>query len=439
MHTDVPPRPGRLSVAAEQIRKPTVAPLVHSTYALILAGGRGTRLKQLTAWRAKPAVSFGGKHRIIDFALSNCVNSGLRRIGVVTQYKAHSLVQHVRRGWSFLDPRLQEFIDVLPAQQRRQESWYQGTADAVYRNIDIINLSSPAFILVLAGDHVYKMDYGVMLAEHAAARADVTVACVDVPRCDGQSFGIVQIDERQRVTAFRENPSDPDALPGRPDRALVSMGVYVFNATFLYRRLREDARHTGSAHDFGHDILPGLIGRADIRAHLFNSSCVNMADGQPYWRDVGSLDAYWEANMDLTRVTPQLNLYDKHWPVTTFQEQLPAAKFVFDGDGARGHAMDSVVSNGSIVSGATIRRSLLSTNVVVERHSLIEDSVVLPNVEIGRRVILKNAIVDKFCRVPDQFTAGVDLEEDRRRFEVTPRGTILITPDMLGQNIHSLE
>lgn len=439
MHTDVPPRLGRPSLDAEQIRKPTVAPLVRSTYALILAGGRGTRLKQLTTWRAKPAVPFGGKHRIIDFTLSNCVNSGVRRIGVVTQYKAHSLIQHVRRGWGFLDPGLQEFIDVLPAQQRIQDSWYQGTADAVYQNLDIINMSSPAFILVLAGDHVYKMDYGVMLAEHAAARADVTMACIDVPRSEGQSFGIVQIDEQRRVIGFREKPADPDPMPACPDRTLASMGVYVFNATFLYRRLREDAKRAGSAHDFGHDILPNLVGRADLRAHLFNTSCVNTADGQPYWRDVGTLDAYWEANLDLTRVTPQLNLYDRCWPIRTFQEQLPAAKFVFDDDGARGHAMDSLVSNGSIVSGATIRRSLLSTNVVVERHSLVEDSVILPDVEIGRRVTLKNTIVDKFCRVPDRFTAGVKPEEDRRRFEVTAQGTILITPDMLGQNIHSLE
>ncbi|MET0535085.1 MAG: glucose-1-phosphate adenylyltransferase [Steroidobacter sp.] len=431
MHPDV--------LDAEQIRKPSVAPLVRSTYALILAGGRGTRLKQLTDWRAKPAVPFGGKHRIVDFTLSNCVNSGVRRIGVVTQYKAHSLIQHVRRGWSFLDPGLQEFIDVLPAQQRVQDSWYQGTADAVYQNLDIINMSSPAFVLVLAGDHVYKMDYGVMLAEHVEARADVTVACIEVPRAEGRSFGIVQIDANRRVVAFQEKPADPDPLPGKPDRALASMGVYVSNATFLYKRLREDAGHSSSAHDFGHDILPSLIGHADVRAHLFANSCVNMADGQPYWRDVGTLDAYWEANIDLTRVTPQLNLYDKRWPIRTFQEQLPAAKFVFDNEQTRGHAMDSLVSNGSIVSGATVRRSLLSTNVVVEKHSVIEDSVVLPDVEIGRRVTLRNVIVDKFCRVPDGFTAGVDPERDRHRFEVTDRGTILITPEMLGQNVHSLD
>lgn len=438
MYKDVLPNITLIALDAEQIRQPLVAPLVRSTYALILAGGRGTRLKQLTEWRAKPAVPFGGKHRIVDFALSNCVNSGVRRIGVLTQYKAHSLIQHVRRGWSFLDPGLQEFIDVLPAQQRVQDSWYQGTADAVYQNLDIINMSSPAFILVLAGDHVYKMDYGVMLAEHVAARADVTVACIEVARSDAQAFGIVQIDADKRVLAFREKPADPDPIPGRPDHSLASMGVYVFNATFLYQRLRDDARLAGSGHDFGHDILPSLIGNADVRAHLFNNSCVNMAEGQPYWRDVGTLDAYWEANIDLTRITPQLNLYDKRWPIRTFQEQLPAAKFVFDDDQTRGHAMDSLVSNGSIVSGATVRRSLLSTNVVVEKYSVIEDSVVLPDVEIGQHVTLHHVIVDKFCRIPDGFSAGVDLEQDRRRFEVTERGTILITPEMLGQNVHSL-
>lgn len=431
---DVLPHLRSVLLDAEQIRSPFVAPLVRSTYALVLAGGRGTRLKQLTDWRAKPAVPFGGKHRIVDFTLSNCVNSGVRRIGVVTQYKAHSLIQHVRRGWSFLDPGLQEFIDLLPAQQRVQDSWYQGTADAVYQNLDIINMSSPAFILVLGGDHVYKMDYGVMLAEHVAARADVTVACIEVDRTDAKSFGIVQIDADRRVIDFQEKPADAACVPGKPDRALASMGIYVFNATFLYQRLRDDAQRANSGHDFGHDILPSLIGHADVRAHLFSSSCVNMANGEPYWRDVGTLDAFWEANIDLTRITPQLNLYDKRWPIRTFQEQLPAAKFVFEG-----HAMDSLVSNGSIVSGATVRRSLLSTNVLVEKQSVIEDSVVLPDVEIGEHVTLKNAIVDKFCRVPDGFTAGVDPEQDRQRFEVTDRGTILITPEMLGQNVHSLD
>lgn len=438
VHTDVLPHLVAPHLDAEQIRTPAVAPLVRSTYAVVLAGGRGTRLKQLTDWRAKPAVPFGGKHRIIDFTLSNCVNSGVRRIGVVTQYKAHSLIQHVRRGWSFLDADLQEFIDVLPAQQRVQDSWYQGTADAVYQNLDIINMASPAFILVLGGDHIYKMDYGVMLADHAAAGADVTVACVAVPRGIAEGFGVLQVDEHQRVTQFQEKARNPATLPDRPDECLASMGIYVFNAAFLYRRLQQDAAQTGSAHDFGNDILPSLIGRADIHAHRFESSCVNTVNGLPYWRDVGTLDAYWAANIDLTTVTPELNVYDRGWPIRTFQEQLPPAKFVFDDDHARGHAMDSLVSNGCIVSGATVRRSLLSTNVVVERHSLIEDSVILPNVEIGHHVILKRAIVDKFCRIPDNFRVGLDLAADCGRFEVTDMGTILITPEMLGQDVHGV-
>lgn len=438
MSTDILPQLASPLLDAEQIRTPAVAPLVRSTYAVVLAGGRGTRLKQLTEWRAKPAVPFGGKHRIVDFTLSNCVNSGVRRIGVVTQYKAHSLIQHVRRGWSFLDADLQEFIDLLPAQQRIQDSWYQGTADAVFQNLDIINMASPSFILVLAGDHVYKMDYGVMLAEHVAARADVTIACIEVPRAEANGFGIVQLDSDRHVTGFREKPGDPEPMPGHPEQSLASMGVYVFNASFLYRRLQEDAGRSQSGHDFGNDILPSLIGRADIRAHLFSTSSVNTARGIPYWRDVGTLDAFWEANIDLTTVTPDLNMYDRRWPIRTFQEQLPPAKFVFDDDDARGHAMDSLVSNGSIVSGATVRRSLLSTNVVVERHSIIEDSVILPNVEIGHRVRIKRAIVDKYCRIPDGLTAGLNLEEDSRRFEVTDKGTVLITPEMLGQFIHSL-
>ena len=438
MHADVNSQRARATLDAEQIRTPSVAPLVRSTYAIVLAGGRGTRLKQLTEWRAKPAVPFGGKHRIIDFSLSNCVNSGVRRIGVVTQYKAHSLIQHIRRGWSFLDADLQEFIDLLPAQQRIQDSWYQGTADAVYQNLDIINMAAPSFILVLAGDHVYKMDYGVLLAEHAAAGVDVSIACIEVPREQASSFGIVQTDATQRIVKFDEKPANPQCVPGRPDVALASMGIYVFNASFLYRRLQEDAARRESAHDFGRDIIPNLIGRADIRAHAFQNSCVNMVNGMPYWRDVGTLDAYWEANVDLTRVTPELNLYDKRWPIRSSQEQLPPAKFVFDDDYARGHAMDSLVAGGSIVSGASVRRCLLSNSVVVERHSDLEDCVILPNVEIGSNVTLKRVIVDRHCRIPDNFCAGIDPDEDRRRFEVTERGTVLITPEMLGQFIHSL-
>jgi len=436
MNTEVLPQLRPPTVQAEQHRSPNVAPLVRSTYAVILAGGRGTRLHQLTDWRAKPAVPFGGKHRIIDFALSNCVNSGVRRIGVLTQYKSHSLIQHIRRGWSFLDADLHEFIDLLPAQQRIQDQWYQGTADAVFQNLDIINMYSPQFILVLAGDHVYKMDYGVMLAEHVAAGVEASVACIAVPLEQASAYGVMQVDADYNVVRFKEKPTHPEPMPGSRDSALASMGVYLFNAAYLYKLLKEDAARSDSKRDFGHDILPTLVERTRVRAHRYFDSCVNMVNGAPYWRDVGTIDAYWEANIDLTTVIPELNLYDTAWPIRTYQEQLPPAKFVFDDDHARGQAMDSLVSGGCIVSGATVRRSLLSTSVTVERHSNIDDSVILPYVEIGQNVTLKRVIVDKFCRLPNNFSAGLNLEADAERFHVTAQGTVLITPEMLGQTIH---
>jgi glucose-1-phosphate adenylyltransferase len=436
MGTDILPQLRIPTVQAEQHRSPNIAPLVRSTYAVILAGGRGTRLHQLTDWRAKPAVPFGGKHRIVDFALSNCVNSGVRRIGVLTQYKSHSLIQHIRRGWSFLDADLHEFIDLLPAQQRIQDQWYQGTADAVFQNIDIINMYAPQYVLVLAGDHVYKMDYGVMIAEHAEAGVEASVACIEVPLSEASSFGIMQVDDSDNVVRFKEKPTHPEQLPGSRDKALASMGIYLFNSQFLFRLLKEDASRSDSRRDFGHDILPTLCERTRVRAHRYSNSCVNMVNGAPYWRDVGTVDAYWEANIDLTTVIPELNLYDTAWPIRTFQEQLPPAKFVFDDDHARGHAMDSLVSGGCIVSGATVRRSLLSTSVRVERHSNIEDSVILPYVEIGENVTLRRVIVDKFARLPKNFTAGLNLEADAERFHVTSKGTVLITPEMLGQTIH---
>jgi len=438
MSTDVLPRLRIPSVVAEQHRTPNVAPLVRATYAVVLAGGRGARLHQLTDWRAKPAVPFAGNHRIVDFCLSNCVNSGVRRIGVLTQYKAHSLIQHIRRGWSFLDADLQEFIDLLPAQQRVQNQWYQGTADAVFQNIDIIDMYDPEYILVLAGDHVYKMDYGVMLAEHVESGCEVSVACIETPLPQASCFGVLCVDVNDKVTSFREKPTDPDPIPGRSDMALASMGVYIFNARFLYGLLRADASRHESSRDFGHDIFPRLIGKTPVHAHRFSRSCVNMINDHPYWRDVGTIDAYWETNIDLTSVIPDLNMYDRFWPIRTYQEQLPPAKFVFDDDRARGHAMDSLVSNGCIVSGATVKHSLLSVNVTVERHSSIEDCVILPNVSIGSHVTLRRCVVDKFCELPDGFAAGVDLEADAQRFYVSPHGAVLITPEMLGQNIHDL-
>jgi len=407
---------------------------VRSTVALILAGGRGERLRQLTDSRAKPAVPFGGKFRIIDFTLSNCVNSGIRRIGICTQYRAQSLIRHVQRGWSFLDGRFNEFVELLPAQQRASADWYRGTADAVYQNLDILRQHAPAHVLVLAGDHVYKMDYGKMLEQHVSRSAQVTLACAEVPLGDAVSFGVLQIDDSGRVSAFDEKPAQPAPVPGRPDTALASMGIYVFDAAFLYEQLRDDARDRGSRHDFGKDILPRLVkqGRA-VHAHRFSESCVNMARGLPYWRDVGTVDAYWEANIDLTHLVPDLNMYDQAWPIWTYQEQLPPAKFVFDDDGRRGQALDSLVSGGCIISGARLKRSLLFSNVHVHSYCDIEDSVILPNVDIGRGVVLKRAVVDEHCRLAPGLVAGVDPAEDSKRFHVTAKGVTLITPDMLGQ------
>lgn len=408
--------------------------LTQRTVAFVLAGGRGARLKQLTDRRAKPAVPFAGKLKIIDFALSNCVNSGIRRIAVLTQYKAQSLIRHVERGWGFLAADLGEYVDIAPAQQRLGETWYSGTADAVLQNLNLLNEADADFVLVLAGDHVYKMDYSVMLAEHVASGADVTVACVDVPLAEATNFGVMAVDADGCVVDFQEKPAQPTPLPGRHDRALASMGIYVFGSTLLSAELERDARDAASSHDFGMDVIPGLVRRgARVVAHRFADSCVNMVGDQPYWRDVGTIDAFWEANIDLTHVVPELNLYDDHWPILSLQPQLPPAKFVFDDDTRRGTALDSLVSGGCIVSGAVVRRSILFAKVRVGEGSLLEDSVVLPNVVIGRRVVLKRAVVDKRCVLPDGFTAGVAVEEDRARFHVTERGIVLITPEMLEQ------
>ena len=413
--------------------------LAHDALALILAGGRGSRLAELTDWRAKPAVPFGGKFRIIDFALSNCVNSGIRRIGICTQYKAQSLIRHVQRGWSFLDGRFEEFVELLPAQQRVTADWYRGTADAVYQNIDILRRHRRKYVLILAGDHVYKMDYARMLADHVANKAMMTIACIEVPRSDATQLGVMTVDASWRVTAFDEKPARPAPIPGRPDRALASMGIYVFDEAFLYEQLIQDADDGTSSHDFGKDIIPRLV-RSGLRvhAHCFCDSCVNMSNGTPYWRDVGTLDAYWEANMELTRVVPDLNLYDREWPIWTHQEQLPPAKFVFDDDGRRGMAIDSMVSGGCIISGSEVRRSVLFSNVHVQNCSKIEDCVILPNVEIGNNVTLRRAIVDTRCRLPDGLSVGFDLEADRKRFHVTDQGVAIIVPESLGQRVHLL-
>lgn len=411
--------------------------LTQNTVALILAGGRGSRLKQLTDWRAKPAVPFGGKFRIIDFPLSNCLNSGIRRIGVVTQYKAHSLIQHIQRGWGFLRGEFNEFVEIMPAQQRLAESWYKGTGDAVYQNIDIIRTYGPKYVLILAGDHIYKMDYGQMLAFHVNAEADMTVGCIEVSVAEASAFGVMSVDESDRVTAFSEKPQNPTPIPGRPDTALASMGIYVFNANFLYEQLIRDADDPESNHDFGSDLIPHIVSRHRVFAHRFSDSCVGGNDRScSYWRDVGTVDAYWEANMELTKITPDLNLYDNRWPIWTYQEQLPPAKFVFDEDSRRGMAVDSMVSGGCIISGASVRRSLLFSNVVVENRTNLEDAVILPNVQIGPDARLKRVVIDKGTRIPAGLVVGEDPEEDARRFYRTDKGITLITPEMLGQQLH---
>lgn len=407
--------------------------LSRNTMAMILAGGRGSRLGRLTDWRAKPAVPFAGKFRIIDFPLSNCVNSGIRRIGVCTQYKAQSLIRHVQRGWSFLDGRFHEFVELLPAQQNISSDWYKGTADAVYQNLSLLRDHAPELVLVLAADHVYKMDYNRLLYDHVVKSADITVGCVEVPVEEARAFGVMAVDEEMRVTAFDEKPEHPPCMPGRPGTSLASMGIYVFNADFLYEQLTRDSMDHRSAHDFGKDLIPHILERGyRVIAHRFSDSCVNMNDGRPYWRDVGTLDAYWEANMELTRVTPDLNLYDRNWPIWTYQEQLPPAKFVFDDEGRRGAAVDSLVSGGCIMSGSTVKRSLLFSNVHVHSFAHVEDSVVLPDVEIGRNVVIKRAIIERGCRLPDGLQIGVNPEQDRERYEVTSNGITLVVPEMLG-------
>jgi glucose-1-phosphate adenylyltransferase len=410
-----------------------VSRLTRDTLALILAGGRGTRLKHLTLWRAKPAVPFGGKFRIIDFPLSNCINSGIRRIGVLTQYKAHSLLQHVQKGWGFLRGEFGEFVELLPAQQRIEASWYSGTADAVYQNIDIIRHHDPNFVLILAGDHVYKMDYGPMLAAHVANGADATVGCIEVPIDRAREFGVMTVNTVGRVTEFIEKSPEPKPMPGRPDVALASMGIYIFNTSFLYEQLTRDAHDPKSAHDFGKDILPHIIKRYNVMAYPFREP-----DGhrQAYWRDVGNVDAFWEANMELISVTPELNLYDDEWPIWTYQEQLPPAKFIFDDDGRRGMAVDSMVSGGDIISGSTVRHSLLFSNVSVSDFCLIEDSLILPNVSIGERCRLKKVIVEKGCTLPPGTVIGEDHAQDEKRYYVSPGGVTVVTPEMLGQELH---
>ncbi|HSB96996.1 MAG TPA: glucose-1-phosphate adenylyltransferase, partial [Spongiibacteraceae bacterium] len=387
----------------------------------------------LTDWRAKPAVPFGGQFRIIDFSLSNCVNSGIRRIGVLTQYKAHSLIHHVQRGWGFLRGELGEFVELLPAQQRTDGSWYQGTADAILQNIDIIRNHNPTYILVLAGDHVYKMDYGPMLAAHVSSGADVTVGCIEVAAEEACAYGVMKVDADNRILEFMEKPARAESIPGKPGVVLASMGIYVFNTETLCAELIRDGSDKDSNHDFGRNIIPTLIGRNNSLAFPFRDP---KQDKQAYWRDVGTVDALWQANLELIGVSPELNLYDKDWPIWTYPEQLPPAKFVFDEEARRGVAIDSMVAGGCIVSGALIRHSLLFSNVHVHSFTEVIDSVVLPDVDIGRHVKIRNAIIDRGCQIPNGMEIGVDEKIDRARFEVTERGVVLVTPEMLGQRLH---
>ncbi len=410
-----------------------VSRITRDTLALILAGGRGSRLKQMTMWRAKPSVPFGGKFRIIDFPLSNCINSGIRQVGVLTQYKSHSLIQHVQRGWGFLRGEFGEFVELLPAQQRIETSWYEGTADAVYQNIDIIRAHNPAYVLILAGDHIYKMDYGNMIAYHVENEADMTVGCLEVEVDTARAFGVMGVNEQGRVKEFAEKPEKPQPIPGKPDKALASMGIYVFNTAFLFEQLSKDAATPRSSHDFGKDIIPEVIQRYRVMAYPFRDA---QTGTQAYWRDVGTIDSYWQANLELIGVTPELNLYDQDWPIWTYQEQLPPAKFVFDDDDRRGMAVDSMVSGGCIISGASIRHSLLFSNVTVNAYSHIQDSVILPNVEIGQHCRITKAILESDCVVPDGTVIGEDPVADAKRFHVSPGGVTVVTPEMLGQAVH---
>ena len=409
--------------------------LARDAMAYVLAGGRGSRLMELTDKRAKPAVFFGGKTRIIDFALSNALNSGIRRIAVATQYKAHSLIRHLQRGWSFLRVERNESFDILPASQRTAEDqWYRGTADAVFQNLDIIDSYGPEHIVVLAGDHIYKMDYELMLEQHVQTAADVTVGCIEVPRKEASGFGVMHVDADSRIVSFLEKPKDPPAMPDKPDMALASMGIYVFQTRFLTDQLQRDAADPNSSHDFGKDIIPWLVENGRAFAHRFSTSCIRTGDEQEaYWRDVGTVDAYWQANIDLTDVVPALDLYDNDWPIWTNVELTAPAKFVHDFDGRRGMAINAMVSGGCIVSGSVVRRSLLFTSVRVDSYSTIDEAVVLPHAHVGRNVHLKKVVLDRGVIIPDGLVVGEDPELDGKRFRRTENGVCLITQAMLDR------
>ena len=413
-----------------------VTELTRKSVALVLAGGEGSRLMDLTAWRAKPAVPIGGKYRIIDFALSNCVNSGIRRIGVLTQYKSHSLIRHLQRAWGFMRAEIGEFVEILPAQQRtHKKEWYQGTADALYQNIDIVQRHHPEYVIVLGGDHVYTMDYSEMLLYHVQTGADFTVGSIEVSRVEASAFGVMSVDENMRITRFTEKPEQPETVPGKPDTALVSMGIYIFSKDFLYKALVDDAGKMQSSHDFGKDVIPENIAEARAMAYPFRTK-----SGAPgYWRDVGTVFSYWQANMELCAIEPELNLYNRDWPIWTYQPQYPPAKFIFDDEGRRGEAIDSLISAGCIISGARLKRSVVFFATKIESYSLVKDSVVLPKVNIGKHCRITRAIIDKGCVIPDGTVIGENRDEDAKRFHVTPEGIVLVTPAMLGQILYTRE
>ncbi|SFO05495.1 MULTISPECIES: glucose-1-phosphate adenylyltransferase [unclassified Sphingomonas] len=410
-------------------------PLARDAMAYVLAGGRGSRLMELTDTRAKPAVYFGGKARIIDFALSNAINSGIRRIGVATQYKAHSLIRHLQSGWNFLRSERNESFDILPASQRISEfQWYEGTADAVYQNIDIIESHAPEYMVILAGDHIYKMDYELILQQHCETGADVTIACLEVPRMEAVGFGVMAVDEHDNVTAFVEKPADPPAIPGNPDIALASMGIYVFHTKLLFDELRRDAETPGSSRDFGKDIIPYLVKHGKAVAHRFSDSCVRSGlEVEAYWRDVGTVDAYWEANIDLTDVVPKLDLYDRSWPLWTYSEVTPPAKFVHADDGRRGEAVSSLVSGDCIISGSSIHRSLIFTGTRAHSYSMLDQAVILPHCVIGRGARLSKVVVDRGVEIPDGLVVGEDAESDAQRFRRTDNGVVLVTKSMIDR------
>lgn len=410
-------------------------PLARDAMAYVLAGGRGSRLMELTDRRAKPAVYFGGKSRIIDFALSNAINSGIRRIGVATQYKAHSLIRHMQRAWTFLRPERNESFDILPASQRVSENqWYEGTADAVFQNLDIIASLAPKYMVILAGDHIYKMDYELMLQQHVNSGADVTIGCLVVPRMEATGFGVMQVDDKDTITAFVEKPKDPPGIPGSPDMALASMGIYVFNTEFLFEQLRRDADDPASSRDFGGDIIPYIVKHGKAVAHRFTQSCIRAAEEiEEYWRDVGTLDAYFEANLDLTDTVPKLNLYDRDWPIWTDAVVAAPAKFVHDEDGRRGSAVSSLVSGDCIISGSEVRRSLLFTGVKIGSYSSANEAVILPYCNIGRGARLNRVIIDSGVRIPEGMVIGEDPELDARRFRVSEKGVVLVTRHMMAR------